>query len=51
MVSFIMQNDMTKLEHLTFADHPGGWLGADRLSESELEAVWDIRLLYRARSR
>ena len=51
IVKFIIDNDLLKIEHLRHADHPRGWVGAAKLSGSELEGVWALRKMGRARSR
>ncbi len=51
IVAFLVENRFTKLTHLREADHPREWKGAEALEPGELEAVWDIRLAARCRSR
>ena len=49
MVRFIGVSDLLKLAHLKHADHPPG--RRRKLSNEELEVVWELRHMARNRSR
>ena len=51
IAQFLAKNHINKLVHLLHADHPREWLGADCLSEDELDVVWGLRRAARQRSR
>ena len=51
VAKFIAKNQITKIEHLKYADHPSEWLDAEGLTHDELQAVWDLRGAVRPRSR
>ena len=51
LASFLVQNEITKLEHLKYAEHPQKWIGAQDINADELEVVWNLRHKTRKRSR
>ena len=51
LARFLVRNEITKLGHLQFADHPSGWPGAEAFSAEELDAVWAMKNAGRKRSR
>jgi len=51
LATFIATNDIIKLKHLRFADHPRSWFGADQFSAVELAFVWGLKSTARMRSR
>lgn len=51
LASFLVDNEITKLAHLKYADHPSGWNGTEGITADELEAVWGLKRFARVRSR
>ena len=51
LAQFLVENEITKLTHLQFADHPRTWRGSGEFEAAELEAVWKLRRAARRRSR
>jgi hypothetical protein len=51
VAKFIAKNQITKIEHLKYADHPSKWLDAEGITPDELQAVWNLRGVVRQRSR
>ena len=51
LASFLVKNQITKLEHMSYADHPREWIGAQDITAEEQEDVWNLRRVARRRSR
>ena len=51
LARFLVENQITKLEHLRYADHPREWLGAQDITAEEQEYVWKLKRVARSRSR